>query len=463
VIYEHLFNRAGDKVVRAALIGTGMFGTSLLAQGRMVPRLDLRVVCDRSADALEKACREAGIPRDQAALCTTAAQARAALDGGRTALLADASLVAGLPVDVVIECTGDPEAGARYGEAAILAGKHVAMVTKETDAIVGPILHLMAAERGVVYTPVDGDQHGLLAGLFMWARCLGFGVLAGGKARESDFVVDEASGTVSSGRRSMVVAERDRRFLGRAPRGAIAEFVTERRRALSGLPLLRPADVGEMVIAANHTGLMPDRPELHVPALRIVEVAEALCPRSEGGILSRAGAVDMFICLRRDDEPGMMGGEFIVIENTNRYAREFLGRKGMLTNASGSAALVYRPLHMLGVEAPISVLCAGLAGMSTGAVDVRPRADIVGRARRDLAAGTVFSMEELEDGGLFQPLMVPAARAEGDAPLPLYMAAGQTLARSVKAGETLPVSAVQQPATSRLWALRGEQDRRLLA
>lgn len=462
MIYEQLFRKSGERKVRAALIGTGMFGTSLLAQGRIVPRLDLRVVCDRSAEALDKACREAGIPSAEAVRCATAAEARRALDGGRTALLADAALVAELPVDVVIECTGDPEAGARYAEAAILAGKHVAMVTKETDAVVGPVLHALAADRGVVYTPVDGDQHGLLVGLFLWARSLGFNVLAGGKARESDFIVDEASGTVASGRRSMVVAERDRRFLARAPRGAAAEFAAERRRVLSGLPLLRPADVCEMVIAANHTGLAADRPEMHNPALRIVEVAETFCLRSEGGILSRPGAIDLFVCLRRADEPGMMGGEFIVIENTNAYAREFLGRKGMLTNESGSAALVYRPLHLLGVEAPISALCAGLAGMSTGAPDVRPRVDVVGRALRDLPAGTELPLEAIEDGGLFQPLMVPAAPVGGERPLPLYMAAGRRLARAVPAGAPLTASAIEEPRDSRLSALRQQQDRRLL-
>ncbi len=462
MIYEQLFARAGDRVVRAALIGTGMFGTSLLAQARSVPRLDLRVVCDRSAEALEKACREAGIPSGEAVRCASAAEARAALDRGRTALLADSAVVAELPVDVVIECTGDAEAGARHAEAAIAAGKHVAMVTKETDAIIGPLLHVLAREKGVVYTPVDGDQHGLLAGLFSWARALGFRVLSGGKARESDFVVDEVSGTVSSGRRSMVVPERDRRFLGRAPRGAIAEFVAERHRALSGLPLLRPADVCEMTIAANHTGLAPDRPELHTPSLRIVEVAEALCPRSEGGILTHSGVIEMFICLRRIDEPGMMGGEFIVIENSNRYSREFLGHKGMITNESGTAALVYKPLHLLGVEAPISVLCAGLASMSTGSADVRPRADIAGRALRDLAAGTLLTLDQIEDGGLFQPLMLPAHVAAGEQPLPLYMAAGQRLARAVHPGEMLTAAAFEAPRASRLWALRAEQDRRLL-
>ncbi len=461
MIYEALFRRCGERRVRAALIGTGVFGTSLLAQGRLVPRLDLRVVCDRSVEALEKACRAAGIGRDEAVRCATAVEARGALDRGRTALLTNAELVAELPVDVVIECTGDAESGARHGEAAILAGKHLAIVTKEADAIVGPLLHAMAADKGVVCTPVDGDQHGLLTGMFLWARSLGFNVLCGGKARESDFVFDEAAATVGNGRGSVVLSDSERRLLARAPRGAIAEYVEERRRAMGGLPMLFPADVCEMVIAANHTGLAADRPQLHAPVLRTVEVAEALCPRSEGGILSRPGAVEVFTCLRRADEPGMMGGEFIVIENSNRYSRQFLGRKGMPTNASGTAALVYRPLHMLGVEAPLSALCAGLLGVSTGAPEVRPNADIVGRAGRELAAGTVLAMEDIEQGHALEALMVPAAPLGGDRPLPLYMAAGLRLTRAVPAGALLTASAVEEPASSRLWALRREQDRRL--
>ncbi len=94
---------------------------------------------------------------------------------------------------------------------------------------------------------------------------------------------------------------------------------------------------------------------------------------------------------------------------------------------------------------------------------MRPRADIVGRALRDLPAGTVLAMEEIESGDVLEALLVPSAAVGGDRPLPLYMAAGRRLTAAVAAGELLPASAVEPPAGSRLWALRREQDRRLLA
>ena len=45
-----------------------------------------------------------------------------------------------LPIEIVVEATGDPEAGARFALAAIEAGHVVAMVSKEAECVVGPIL-----------------------------------------------------------------------------------------------------------------------------------------------------------------------------------------------------------------------------------------------------------------------------------------------------------------------------------
>ena len=51
-------------------------------------------------------------------------------------------------IDVVCEGTGViPEAGAVHAKAALDNGKHVAMVNKETDSAVGPILKRLAAKK----------------------------------------------------------------------------------------------------------------------------------------------------------------------------------------------------------------------------------------------------------------------------------------------------------------------------
>ena len=157
-----------------------------------------------------------------------------------------------------------------------------------------------------------------------------------------------------------------------------------------------------------------------------------------------------------------MGGEFIVVACENGAARDFLARKGLLMNSGGTAALIYRPLHLLGAETPVSVLCAGLLGVATGGVDVRPVADLVGRARRNLAAGTALDAGTVHTGELLQPLLVPATAVAPAAALPLYMAQGLALTRPVAAGAVLTAADVAEPRGSPLWALRREQDRRFL-
>lgn len=79
--------------------------------------------------------------------------------GGRRFIAAgDFAHVAALPVHVVIEATGHPEAGARHCRLAVEAGHHVALVSKEVDSVVGPGLAALAREKGCVVSPVDGDQ-----------------------------------------------------------------------------------------------------------------------------------------------------------------------------------------------------------------------------------------------------------------------------------------------------------------
>ena len=82
---------------------------------------------------------------------------------------------------MVIEATGNPEAGATHGAAAIEHKKHVVMVTVEADVVVGHILKQRADEAGVLYSLAYGDEPALAAELCDWARTLGFEIVAAGK------------------------------------------------------------------------------------------------------------------------------------------------------------------------------------------------------------------------------------------------------------------------------------------
>lgn len=457
MIYTQLFDRyARGKVVRAGVIGTGQYGTAVVTQTQAMSRLQVLAVADLDLEAARQAFRMAGLSDEEIVTCDTRGEALQALEKGRRVVLSDALLLMDLPLDVIAECTGDPEAGALHAREAIRHGKHVAMVNKEADVTVGPILKYLADRAGLTYTAVDGDQHGLLVGLVGWARELGMEVLCGGKARDVGLIYHEDSGTISwKGQGTLLDAEGSKLFRPLAA-GQVAEYIRGRLDVLGQAGEIGHFDKEELTIAANATGLAPDSETLHHPVVRIMEIPEVLCPVEEGGILRCRGAIDMVTCLRGAHEPGMGGGVFIVVDPGNEYSRHIMASKGCIANRRGSAALIYRPYHLCGVETPISILTAALLGLPTGATDYRPRYDVIGRAKRDKKAGETWEIEDLE------VLIRPAKAVGRGAPLPTQMVYGQKAALDVSAGSIVTAEMVVAPEGSALWALRREQDAHFL-
>ena len=448
--------------VKAGVIGTGHYATAIVCQSRFIPSLDVAAVADVDVDQGRRAYRLAGVDDERIVVCDRRAAAVAAIERGDSVVLPDAELMMNLPLPLVAEATGSAEAGARHAAAAIAHGKHVAMVNKEADVSVGPILKHRADRAGVVYSAVDGDQHGLLIGLVEWARTLGLRVIAGGKAGDRDHILDPARRTVTrSGGRIPVDLDGDQAAAFEPIEADDAAVkVAARRRALQHVSGIGGWDVGEMAIAANGTGLLPDVPELHAPIIRIAEIPEVLCRREEGGILMGEGAIESVICLRQRHEAGLGGGVFVVVDSASDYARRIMVTKGLIGNRRGSAALVYRPHHLCGVETPLTMLCAALLGAPTGAGELLPRVDVVAHAAEHLAMGEVLPGDH---SPRLNFLMTPAAPLREGAVLPFHLASGHPLTCDVPAGTPITAAMVAPPADSALWALRREQDAHFLS
>ncbi len=450
-----LLQQRGDRPARAALIGTGEFGRTFIQQARRVPGLVTAVLCDQDIERARSAAEAAGLPPEDIVAADSRAKAEEALEAGRTVLVQDALLAADLPVDIVIEATGQPHAAAALAERAIANGRHLAMVTKECEVVVGPILARMAKAAGVVHTPVDGDQPSLLIGLVAWAGLLGLPVVAAGKSSESDVVYDPAAGTATTWGRSHPVPRHADLF--GSDETSVERLLADRM--LPGVPLSTVPDLCEMGIVANHTGLMPDRPDLHAPIARTVELPWLFRPREAGGLLARTGVVDMFNCLRRVDEISFAGGVFVTVETPDAMTGRLLAGKGIPATADGRYLMLHNPVHLLGAEAVMSVLSAVRLGRATGSEDPRPRVDLVARARRDLEAGERLLMAERHEIPALQHELHPARVLADDAPVPYYLAAGATLRRDVPAGALLALGDVKLDPSSALLRLRLEQDR----
>lgn len=459
MIYENLFASAGEKHIKAGLIGSGTYGISLLMQVQSISRLDIPIVCDRDPEVAKDACRRAGFPEEKTVVCDNRKKLLQALEKGQCGIVDNPELVVDAPIDVLVECTGNPEAGARHAELAIQHGKHVAMVSKETDAVIGPILCKLADQAGIIYTPVDGDQHGLLIGLVSWARSIGLDIVCGGKARPYDFVYDEAGRTVSNGVDHIVIPEEGFEALQRIQPEKARSIYEKRRNLFKQWPQIAEADLCESVIAANATGLLADTPCMHAPIIRTVEIPEVLCPKEEGGILNKKGVIDVINCLRRADEAGLGGGVFLIFHCQNNDAWNFVKEKGLLSNHRGTCGVIYRPYHLLGVETPLSILCAELLNISTGSLSYKPLMDLAGEAINDIKAGTRIADSHAHDDALLKPLIVPAVPMGSSNHLPYYMATGNRVKKDVPAGTLLTYDMIEAPPESRLWEMRQEQDR----
>jgi predicted homoserine dehydrogenase-like protein len=167
--------------------------------------------------------------------------------------------------------------------------------------------------------------------------------------------------------------------------------------------------------------------------------------------------LDTVCSLITPEIPTMGGGVFVVVHCENAYSRAILHTKGLVPNRAGTAAVIYRPYHLCGVETPISIITAARLGVPTGARETRPRWDLIAVAKRDLTRGTAID-RNLELTDQLTSRYESWARTHQEKLLPLTLCAGLRLTQDVVAGTPLTEAMVEIPQDSFLWGLRREQE-----
>jgi predicted homoserine dehydrogenase-like protein len=393
--------------VRAGLIGAGKFGSMFLSQVPTTPGLEVTAIADLATQRAQAAMAGVGWDSDRIA---------------RTALVTSGKELATRDdVDVIIDATGHPEAGILHARAAIAGGKHIVMVNVEADVLAGPLLAEEARAAGVVYSMAYGDQPALTAELVDWARACGFRVVAAGKGTKympgchqitPDTVWDHYYGGLTAEAASAAGMNSQ----------MFTSFVDGTKSAI------------EMAAIANACDLKAPRDGLAFPPCGVDDLPRLLCPRSDGGLLEDTGMVEVIASEERDGSPvdrDLRWGVYVVIEAPNAYAADCFGQYGVKTDPSGKYAALYRPCHLIGLELGISILSAALRGEPTGS-PYAFNGDVMATAKRDLARG-----ERLDGEGGFcvYGKLAPAATSLAQDALPIGLAHGVTLLRSIKAGQ----------------------------
>ena len=440
-LLQELAARAeADRPLRVGVIGAGKFATMFFSQARRLPGLHLLGVVDLDRDKAVQAFQRAEWPAEQFA----AGGVQEALRKGSTWLSEDSeTLLSAEGVEVIVEATGDPVAGIAHALRAIAHGKHLVMVNVEADVVAGPLLARRARRAGVVYSLAYGDQPALICEMVDWARCSGFEVVCAGKGtkylpRYHASTPDTVWEHYGFNQAKVAGGELNPRMFN--------SFLDGTKSAI------------EMAAVANATGLQPQPEGLNFPACSRDKLPEICRPRSSGGCLSRSGTLEVVSSLERDGRRvsgDLRWGVYVTFEAPNDYVKECFAEYGLQTDASGSYAALYRPVHLVGMELSVSVLRAGLAGEATGC----PAAfagDVVATAKRNLSAGEVLDGE----GGytVFGKLQ-PSATALRTRGLPIGLARNLALLKDVPAGSPIGWSDVRYDAADPAVLIRREMER----
>lgn len=420
--------------IKIAVIGAGDYGLGLLCQLEEIEILQTSLVVDKKIEKALDALDRAGTDTDRVVSTNSISKINELIENGKIAVAEDITLVPDIDIDVVVDCTGSVEAGARLAYDSIRNGKHVIEVNVEMDVVVGPILNSIAEEVGVVYTLADGDQPSLIAGLVKWAQDIGLEVIMAGKGT-SLFTEKQIE---------------DRMSKNPDISWATVAYLDGTKSQI------------EMTSVANITGLIPDKQELHRPRATLEEAIELFAPREHGGIMENKGIVDLVNCLSEDGriiEPRLSSGVFCVVTAKNQNTLKLMHDKGVIMSKDGQRGLLYRPYHLCGIETPTSILYAYLLGLPTGAPSSKPVADVVAVAKTDCPEGTIL---DGIGGKYIRGVSCISEDVQKNNYLPLGLANKVKLKKAIQKGTFITRDMLEGQGKGFIWQLRNLQEEELM-
>jgi len=325
-------------------------------------------------------------------------------------------------IDMVIDATGNPGAGAFIASNAIESRKHVVTLNVEADVVIGPILKKMAEKNGVVYTVSAGDEPAALKELYDFADTLGLEIVAAGKGKNNP--------------------------LDRYANPAVLKDYAEKK---GSSPSMMTSFVDgtksmiEMACLSNSTGLVPDCRGMHGPSANIKDLLDVFKLKKDGGILSRKGVVDFVI---GDLAPGV----FLVYSTKNKMIKADLK---YLMLGEGPYYLLYRPYHLTSIETPLSISLAYFYGEPTITPESGLVSEVITVAKKDLKAGEVI------DGigkYMVYGLIEEYRKAKRENLLPVGLSEGCVLKKNIEKDKPIRYNDTELSEGSILLKLRRSQD-----
>lgn len=408
--------------IRVGVVGAGQMGTGLVAVIERIPGMSVVALADHNTGKAAAAFRAAG--RNEVVDAGTDLDAAAAeIERGGAVAIREGLDLPNLPVDIVVEASGNPEIAAQVAFACISHRIDVALLTIEADITVGLLLASLANAGGSVYTVMRGDEPIEALRLVEYAEDLGFEVVCAGKGKNNPNIPHSVpEDNVDDARRK-----------GMNPR-MLTEFTDGTKTQI------------EMTALSNARNMPIQVDGMRGKLINVADLATQLIPATAGGILNDAdGPVVEYVT--GDVAPGV----FCIVKSSSDIVTAELD---YLRLGNGPFYALYRPWHIASVEAPLSIAEAVLNRRA----DFQSRyacTETVGRAKRDLQPGETLDAMGTHD---YYGWALPADRASELRACPIGLLQHSTVKQAVPQDQIITYDDLELDETRPLVAMRRLQD-----
>lgn len=423
-----LQTRAKEKnPIRIGLVGCGEMGTDLISGVAQMEGIVVAGVSTRTPSRVLSAAEIAYGEKGHAVEVENISAMMRAIEAGKIAATNDLDMLLGCElIDIVVDATGYPEAGAEIGYKTLQNNKHLVMMNVEADVTIGPYLKYEADKRGLIYTLGAGDEPSSCMELIEFISALGHKIVAAGKGKNNPLIFDAVPDDYEEEARLRDMNVR-----------MLVEFIDGSKTMV------------EMTAIANATGLIPDCPGMHGPKADIGELNKVLIPERDGGILKRTGVVDYSI------GKGVSPGVFVVAEMRHPRVWE---RMEDLKIGKGPYFTFHRPYHLTAMEVPLTCARVMLYGKPDMVPLARPVAEVCAVAKKDLNPG-----DKLDFIGLYtyRAWAMSGEDARKANAVPCGLLEGASVIAPIKKNELITKKNVTINENQWIARLRAEQDKLL--
>ncbi|MDT2598430.1 SAF domain-containing protein [Enterococcus hulanensis] len=409
-LYGKLLEREQNGApIKVGVIGAGQMGFGMVSQISTIPGMIVAGISDINLDAAKRAADAYNASADKKVDILTSTDFK--------------EIVHSQNVEVIVDATGVPEAGAKISLETLIAKKHLVLLNVEIDITVGPLMKKLYDAADLVYTGSDGDEPAATVQMYEFAKSMGMEVLVAGKGKNNALKVSANPDTAQ--------AEADSKGMNSHMLAAFQDGTKT---------------MAEMNLLSNAIGYLPDVVGMHGVSADLDGTVEKLNLKENGGVLNNFGVVEYV--------DGIAPGIFCIVKGQNEGVQHELNY--LLKKGERDHHILFRPYHLCSLETPLTIARAVLEHDTAIVPLGAPISETVAVAKRDIKKG-----EKIDGIGGYcvRGVLETHADMKKNGNVPIGLVGGSSVAkRDIKDGAFLTVDDIELDESTTVYKLRKLQD-----